>query len=208
MNSQSHRFALAGGMLCAVFAAANANAAIITIDPFTGDYTDTFDQYSSTMAVQTLDVFDGTATLSNLSTGGAIKIEWSSTLNGDHVGPISGMMAGQLGIGRWVFDQPALRFGGWFENNSMADDASLNFYDETNRYIGHAVADIPVDGEQWIWNGWESTIPIKTIEVIGNGLINGFIWYENMQVTYVPEPASLSLLILGGFTALSLHRRR
>jgi hypothetical protein len=42
--------------------------------------------------------------------------------------------------------------------------------------------------------------------VVGNGLINGFIWYENMQLTFVPEPVGCGLSVVGGF--LAFRRRR
>ena len=50
------------------------------------------------------------------------------TLGGDLVTPISDMMAGQLGVGQWTFDTPVRKFGGWWENNSGADDATVEFF--------------------------------------------------------------------------------
>jgi hypothetical protein len=35
------------------------------------------------------------------------------------------------------------------------------------------------------------------VEVVGNGILNGFIWYEDMQVCYVPEPGGAVLLLAG-----------
>ncbi|MCA9298929.1 MAG: hypothetical protein KDA28_07675, partial [Phycisphaerales bacterium] len=101
--------------------------AITPIDPFVGDVTDTFNRFRSTQAVQTLDVFDLHGTISNLTEDGAIKIERTSSLGGDEVRNRSGWMMGQLGIARWDFVEPAVRFGGWFENNSGDDDATLTF---------------------------------------------------------------------------------
>ena len=182
-----------------------AKADIIAIGPFTGSATDTFNQYNSVMAVQTLDVFGGLGTISNLTEDGAIKVEWSSNFGGDLVTPISGMMMGQLGIGQWDFNTPVTRFGGWWENNSGADDATLEFYDVNNVLIGEMIANVSVSAQQWQWNGWESDTPISRIVVTGNGIINGFLWYENMQIDLVPTPGALALFCLAGLRG---RRRR
>jgi hypothetical protein len=184
-----------------------AHADITPVAEFQGDLSDPLN-FGTIMAVQTLDVFGGAGTLSNLSEGGAIKVEFNSSLDGDLVTPRSGpTMAGQLGIGRWDFDSPAVRFGGWFENNSGADDATLNFYDAGQNLLGSAIASIPVAGGSWVWNGWESDAPFTRVEVIGNGLINGFIWYDDMQLTFVPEPATAALLLIP-LIGLTARQRR
>ncbi|MCA9289511.1 MAG: hypothetical protein KDA25_00180 [Phycisphaerales bacterium] len=183
-----------------------ARADIIAIDPFDGALTDTFDQWNTNQAVLSLPVFGGFGALEVLSAGGAIKVEFSSTFLNDPVVPLSDMMAGQLGIAQWVFDTPLTRFGGWFENNSGASDATLEFYDASDTLIGTMIADIPVDAQTWTWNGWQSDVPFSRIVVTGNGVINGFIWYENMQADPVPAPAALT--VIGGGLMLGTRRRR
>lgn len=197
---------------CAVFIAITlfgscyeAKADIIAIGPFTGSASDTFDQYNRVMALQTLDVFGGLGTISNLTEDGAIKVEFSSNFGGDLVLPISGMMMGQLGIGQWDFNTPVTRFGGWWENNSGADDATLEFYDVNNVLIGEMIADVSASAQQWQWNGWESDTPISRIVVTGNGIINGFLWYENMQIDVVPTPGAI---LMFGVAGLCGNRRR
>lgn len=181
-----------------------ARADILPIGQFTGDHTESFNEFSNTLAVQSLPVFGSLGTLNNVTSGGAIKVEFSSSLNGDLVTPISGMMAGQLGIADWRFNQPLLKFGGFWENNSGANDATVSFYDSADNLLGTAVANVPVTAQHWTWNGWSSDIPISRVHVVGNGLINGFIWYENMQIGMAPEPSGAALLMFG--TAL-LRRR-
>ena len=188
--------------------AAAAPGAVSVIGPFAGDLSDTFDQYSSVNAVQQLSVFNGAGVIRNLSAGGAIKIEFASQFNGDLVVPISGMMMGQLGIADWVFTTPAARFGGYWENNSGASDATVSFFDATDNLVGTAVASVPVSGQQWVWNGWESDVPFVRMHVVGNGVINGFIWYENVQLARVPEPSGAGAALAGGGTLLVGRRRR
>jgi hypothetical protein len=185
-----------------------ARGAVSAIAPFPGDLSDTFDQYSSVNAVQQLSVFGGAGFIRNLSAGGAIKLEFASQFNGDLVVPISGMMMGQLGIADWVFATPAVRFGGYWENNSGANDATVSFFDSADNLLGTVVASVPVSGQQWVWNGWESDAPFVRVHVVGNGVINGFIWYENVQLTRVPEPSGAGAALAGGGTLLVGRRRR
>jgi hypothetical protein len=113
---------------------------------------------------------------------------------------------GQLGIADWEFTQPVSQFGGYWENNSHADDATAEFFDVNQNLIDTQVVPVPVNGQHWVWNGWQFDTPVSRIRVTGNGLINGFIWYDNVELTVAtPEPiATGTLLPLGYF----LIRRR
>lgn len=184
--------------VCLACAASVARADIITIDPFEGMAEDTFDQYNQNMAEQSLPVFGNLGAIQNLSQGGAIKVEWGSQFQGKWVRAISGMMVGQLGVGQWIFDVPVTRFGGWWENNSGADDATVEFFDAGDNLLGVQIADIPFRESGWRWNGWESDVPIHRIVVTGNGVLNGFLWYENMQIDYIPAPGAAVLLLAAG----------
>lgn len=188
-------------------AAGPLHAGIVPIPFFAGDVFDTFNQYvGNTPASQVLPVLQDTGTISNLTVDGAIKVEFSSNFNGDLVVPLSGKMMGQLGIARWDFDTPGKRFGAYFENNSGMSDATLTFFDINDQPIDTVIANVPVNAQSWTWNGWESDVPFKSILVVGNGVINGFIWYENVQFTFVPEPAT-GLAALG-FAGVGLLKRR
>lgn len=185
-----------------------ANADIVEIDQFVGDYFDGFGQ-NDQGATQVLSVFEGNGTLSNLTEDGAIKLESSSNFNGDLVTPLSApLMVGQIGIGRWDFIAPAMRFGGFFENNSGVDDATIFFYDENHDLIDSFVLEIPTAGGIWNWHGWESDTPFSRIEISGNGIFNGFLWFDNMQLTSAPVPAPASgATILFACLACSTRRR-
>jgi hypothetical protein len=190
-----------------LFANLSVEAAVISVNQFTGDVSETFDQYDNTNAAQSIPVFGGAGTLQNLSPGGAIKIEFSSTFQGYQVTPLNDMMGGQLGIAQWKFNSPVTRFGGWFENNSGADNATISFFDVNNTLIQSVTADIPF-AEGWTWNGWQSDTPISRIVVSGNGIVNGFLWYENMQIDFaeIPAPPALALVVFA--IALMPSRRR
>jgi hypothetical protein len=177
---------------------------VTAVGPFTGQRTDTFDQYTTNMAVRTLPVFGGAGSITVLGESNSIKVEFSSQLGGDLVSPISGMMMGQLGIADWVFAVPARRFGGMWENNSGQDHATVTFFDESDNLLGTHVANVPASGQTWVWNGWQSDTPIKRIHVVGNGLINGFIWYENVQLDMIPEPAGAWTMVM----LLTIARRK
>jgi hypothetical protein len=92
-------------------------------------------------------------------------------------------MLGQLGISMWGFTTPVTQFGSYFANNSRFDDAQVDFYDENGDLIDSVTATVPNSGD-WTWNGWESDVPIKYIIITGNDeeFLNGFIWFDDVQV--------------------------
>ena len=200
-------FVLCATVLAATFTGWSIGA-VAPVGPFTGDFTDTFNQFTNTAAVAQLDVFGGRGVIRRVGTGGSIKVEWSSQLNTDLVVPISGMMIGQLCIADWIFDEPAARFGGWWENNSGVSDAQVSFFDANDVELSTVTATVPVTAQQWTWNGWESDVPFTRVRVTGNGLINGFIWYENMQLTLAPEPSGGACAACAVAGAGTLVRRR
>ena len=190
------------------------------IDPFIGDRFESFSAFQGgTGGFQSLDIFQDTVTLFNLTSGGAIKIEFSSTLifNGqsDTVNPRSlPVFMGQLGVLEWHFHQPVSKFGGYFENNSFADDVTFEFFDVNDDLIASVSANNPWAANEWTWNGWQSDIPIHRAVSTGNNptLLNGFIWYDDLRLQYapkIPEPSPFLLLglVLAKF-ANDRHRRK
>jgi hypothetical protein len=216
--SHCFRWAWVGLMLLAWELNSARAQVVFPIGPFVGTYFDNFnnDGPGGAGGHQSVDVFGGFATVQNLTAGGALKIEFSSSLGGNLVTPRSPpLMFGQIGISRWTFDAPISQWGGYWENNSRFDDAVVQFFDVNNNLIGTQTATVPHLGQAWIWNGWESTTPIAAIQVAGNDVefLNGFIWWEDFQVTVaVPEPTVLALLsavslgALGGYFYLK-HQR-
>ena len=185
--------------------AADASAAIRAIGSFAAERVDTFDEVPVVPSAQSLIVFGGACTVANLTSGGAMKTEHSSTFGGDTVRPLSGIMIGQIGISQWTFASAQRRFGGMFENNSGKDGGVIEFYDAVGALIGTAQLDCPSKLDGWRWNGWESDVAFTALRIKGNGVFNGFLWFENMQISAVPGPGTVGL---GVMMMLGTIRRR
>jgi hypothetical protein len=156
---------------------------VVPIDPFNGAYSESFDDFSQGARQEAI-IMGGFGTVRNTTPGGSLKVEYSSSLNGRLVRPYSPpLMMGQLGISRWEFDEPMNQFGSYFANNSRFDDAQVDLYDENGCWIDSMLATVPNSGD-WTWNGWQSDVPIKYIIITGNDVefLNGFIWFDDVQV--------------------------
>jgi len=167
------------------------SSSITGIGQFQGTGSEGFDHLRITGAQQQVRILGGTATVSNLTQGGTLKIERGSSLDGVLVTSRSPpFMLGQLGISEWVFNPPVIRFGAYFENTSRFDDATVDFYDESDTSIGSMTAAVPKTLRAWTWNGWQSNVPIRRVVVTGNdaGFLHGFIWFDDVQVTTAPRP--------------------
>jgi hypothetical protein len=183
-QSMVRRFILFSLALAAVAVSCPARADVVPIDPFDGALSENFDSFSEGGGLQELVILDGFGTVYNLSAGGAIKVEYNSSLDGRLVLPHSRpLMMGQMGIMLWGFEEPLNQFGSYFANNSRFDDAQVDFYDENGDWIDSTTATIPNDCD-WYWNGWESDVPIKWIVISGNdeGFGHAFIWVDDVQI--------------------------
>lgn len=197
-------------ILTLVFFSACLNQAVAdvtAVSPFSGDLHETLDYAGSTI-VNHFPLFSNTASLDSFNgTSTAIHYLFSDSLGGDTVTPRTGshILGFTQGPGIFHFNPPVLKFGGYFNNDSGADGAVVTFYDGEGSPIGTANATTPFAGNQWVWNGWQSTSPISSISVFGNGTINGFLWFDDMELAYTPEPTTLVGLLVG---AACLRRRR
>jgi hypothetical protein len=185
-------------LFTALWVVSAARGGVITIGPFQGALSDDFNSYSQG-ARQTQSIMGGAGNVRNLTPGGALKMEFSSSLGGRLVLPHSPpLMLGQLGISEWEFNDPLLQFGGYFANNSRFDDARVDLFDVNGALINSVTATVPKARfpQDWTWNGWKSDVPIKRIVITGNDVefVNGFIWFDDVQANPVPEPSSLVLL--------------
>ena len=186
------------------------------VGPFTGDRSENFSSFQGgTGGFLELDIFGDAVTLFGLD-GAAIKIEFQSTLifqgRSDTVVPRSQpVFMGQLGIMEWQFNQPVSKFGGYFENNSFADDVTFEFFDVNDDLIAEVVGTTMWSSDVWTWNGWESDVPIYRAVSTGNNdvLLNGFIWYDDMEIQFatIPEPTHFTVLGLALVLGTNFRRR-
>ncbi len=193
-----------------LLAAPLASAGITAIDPFTGELSDNL-SYPSTAIVPSFDIFEGAGSLNSFD-GVTTSIHYllRDNFSGDLVTPRTGghILGFTTGPATFVFDTPLERFGAYFENNSGGDDALVEFFDTSGALIGSAIADTDADLQDWTWNGWESDTGIASIRVTGNGIIDGFLWFDDLQATPIPAPTGLALLGLGTLGLARRHRNK
>jgi hypothetical protein len=185
---------------------APANADIQSIDPFVGDRSEPLN-FGFTAIVARFEIFQGAGALASFDGHTTvIHLLFADTFAGDTVTPRTGpnILGFTQGPGIFEFDPPVQRFGGYFNNNSGADDATVDFRDVSGNLIGTRIASTPAPGNQWVWNGWESDTPVSRVAVTGNGVIHGFLWFDDMEISTVPSPGGTTLLLV----AAGLLRRR
>ena len=206
------RFLTFALLTAALWLSPSARGGVITpIGPFQGALSDDFNSYGEG-PIQQQSIMGGAATVRNLTPGGVLTMEFSSSLGGRLVVAHSPpRMLGQLGISEWDFEQPLVEFGGYFANNSRFDDARVDFFGVNGGLIDSVTAAVPIaqSSQDWYWNGWHSDVPIQRLVVTGNdtGFANGFIWFDDVQAnpaaaSTVPEPSSLCLGWSGLLVAL------
>lgn len=158
--------------------------------------------------VASLDVFGGAMTITTPHFPATLVHYFlGSSLSGDPVSARTGqyVLGTTEGPQEWLFPTPIRRIGSYFNNNSGANDATVEFFGAAGQPLGTRVANIPAPGNTWTWNGWESDVPISRMRITGNGALNGFIWMDDMELSFTPAPASGAVLLAG---VLLLRSRR
>ena len=188
-----------------LFSAAVASAAITPIGEFTGDLQEGFENiYSPGAYPGPIPFFGGFATMDD-SLAHTVVIAYFWTGQGGDVYPYNGNLfaGGVAGSEIITFSSPIQQFGGFFTTVGPNPDGSVIFRDETGATID--TLSMSVTPTQWGWQGWTSDVPFKSIEIIGNNVPGCSTQLDDLQMSYVPEPAALGLIVLG---AGLLMRRR
>ncbi len=181
-------------MVCAVvatFSIVQADADIVLVPPFTGQASDNVDDIippGNFLIDAQIDVFEGQATFVSMvdpPNNTTIHLWGGSCIGGDCSIPRSSpYLIGSTTTQAIEFNTPAFRFGSYFTNTSGADDVTATFYDENGEVLGIVNVDVPAPGTLWYWNGWSSDVPFARIEFVGNGLLEGFIWFDDLEVNF------------------------
>ncbi len=182
-----------------------ANAQIVLIGEFVGEKSEGFETQTPFQFLPSYDVFNNQGVVQQLGAGQGLHITtgWGFFST---VFPHSGtyFMGGAGVNAEWEFSTPALRFGGFFTTNADVPGAIASFFDDQGNMIGQQDVTAPL-GDNWTWNGWETTGPgIKRVQIVANNAWGGFIMHDDMQYTAIPAPGVLGLFAIG----LGMARRR
>ncbi len=187
-------------------AVGSASAAVIPIGEFAGDMFEGFEAIGSPGGYPgPLDIFGGQAAMDD-DLAHTVMIAYSlySGISGEYVYPYNGNLMGGLptGWGFIEFDTPVVDFGGYIGTADNLTGTTFTFKDDTGAVIDAIPVVLPL--AEWTWCGWHSDTPIARIEILGNVSPGLGLTFDDLRAN-VPEPASLSLLLIG--VGLVLRRR-
>lgn len=216
MNTRT-AFSIVAALAAAAFTATSAQADLVPIGPFTGELTEDWESFPLPSGEEDYlpdpsDIMGGGATISNPfmwvytpTTGFSLGSSgWASVADGEKAMGLGG--ASQTAV--ITFAEPVLRFGaywGAFTGSGLGDPAEIgiDFLNEEDELIESTMVEYSrseYDDGLLEWHGWVSTVPIQKIIYSEDGVA-----IDGLQASFIPEPSSLVLLVLG--TTLFLQSR-
>ncbi len=188
--------------------AASANAQVTSIGQFTGDVSETFENVAPAGTVPgPVDIFGGEGTVNDeLANILMVALNLVSFVTNEEIFPYNGnLMGGSVtSFTEFTFDEPATQFGGYFGTADNLSGGFISFYDSTDELIETQAFAMPLN--DWQWFGWSSSTPISRISLHGNANPGSPIVFDDLQVNFVPAPASAMLMAVAGVSAA--RRRR
>jgi len=193
--------------LCAVVLglATGAEAGLKVIAPFIGDASEGYEGFIAGDSGD-LVIFGGGGVMS----GGFIT--FSSSFMGSTIVPHSGgLFAHWTAPVDFYFETAVSQFGGYIATNGGADGGLVEFFGVNDQPVASAALDVLFQPgtAPYTWNGWISSDPITHVRITGNGVLQGFLGFDDMQVTYVvPGPGAAALFLLSALTTAGGRARR
>lgn len=196
-------------IVCALAGTVSASGAGVTqIGQFTGDANERFENIAPPGTVPgPVDLFGGAGSANDPFAGiMMMAINLTSFLTNETIFAYNGnLMGGSVtGIMDFSFEQGVTEFGGYFGTVDILNGGSISFYDEHDALIETQAFDMPLN--DWDWYGWSSTEAFSRVSIWGSANPGTPIVFDDLQVNFVPTPASGMLVMLGG--ACVMRRRR
>lgn len=194
------------GLMAIAIGSASASAALVPIGEFTGEMFEGFEAIGAPGGYPgPMDICGGRAAMDDtLAHTVMIAYSLQSGISGESIYPYNGNLMGGLptGWGYVEFDTPVVDFGAFIGTADTLTGTTFTFKDET----GTVIDTVPVSLQlaDWTWCGWHSDTPIARIEILGSVTPGFGVTFDDLRAN-VPEPASLSLLLIG--VGLVLRRR-
>ncbi len=175
--------------------AANAglSGSVEVIGPFTGDASETFEFFFPGTSGD-LDILGGTTVMS-----GGFVISFSSFQGSTIIPHSGGLFAHWTAPVDFFFDSAVSAFGGYIATNSGTSGGLVEFFGPNDLLFASAPLDVIFQQgtAPYTWNGWIADFPITHIRVSSAGILEGFLGYDDLQVTFfVPSPGGLLLFLV------------
>lgn len=161
-----------------------ASADVTAIGEFDGDVFDGFEATLPPGGYPNLPVFENNGTLhDSLATIGVIAGNWWGP--GGEVFAYNGNFFGGTPAGSSIyeFSTPIVAFGGFLTTVSDIPDAIAIFRDTEGVELG--TLPVTLTPTVWAWQGWQSDVPIGSIEFVQNGPFgNRPVQYDDLRITF------------------------